>query len=52
MDRMDRMRKLAKTNPDAYAYAYAWLEGAATINPELSEHLDKAIDFVERTYPR
>ena len=52
MDRMKRMRDLAESNPKAYAYAFAWLAGAATANPELGEHLDKAIDFVKRTYPR
>ncbi len=52
MDRMNRMRDLAESNPDVYAYAFAWLAGVATINPELGEHLDKAIDFVERTYPQ
>ncbi len=53
MDRMNRMRKLTEsTTPDAHAYAFAWLAGAATISPELGEHLDKAIDFVERTFPQ
>lgn len=51
MDRMNQMRDLAGTNPDVYAFAFAWLAGVATINAELGEHLDKAIDFVERTYP-
>ena len=62
MDRMNQMRDLAKSksNPvnvvtdasaDVYAYAFAWLAGVATINPELGEHLDKAINFVKRTYP-
>ena len=51
MDRMNQMRDLAESNPELYAYAFAWLAGAATINPELGEHLDKAINFVERTYP-
>ncbi len=51
MDYMSRMDKLAETNPDAYRYVFAWLAGAGSINPELAEHLDKAIDFVERTYP-
>ena len=52
MDRMKQMRDLAGTNPAMYAYAFAWLAGVATINVELGEHLDKAIDFVERTFPR
>ena len=51
MDRMDRMRKLAESNPDVYAYAFAWLAGVASINTELGKHLDKAIDYVKRTYP-
>ena len=51
MDRMKQMRELAESNPDVYAYAFAWLAGAATANTELGEHLDKAIHFVERTYP-
>ena len=52
MDRMKQMKDLAKSNPDVYAYAFAWLAGVATINPELGEHLDKAIDYVERTFPQ
>ncbi len=52
MDRMKRMRDLAESNPAVYAYAFAWLAGAASVNTELDEHLDKAIHFVERTYPR
>ena len=53
-DRMIQMRDLAESNPDAYAYAFAfaWLAGAATANPELGEHLDKAIDYVERIFPQ
>ena len=51
MDYMSRMKTLAESNPDAYAYAFAWLVGAASLNPELGKHLDKATDFVERTYP-
>lgn len=53
MGRMNRMKKLTEsTTPDAHAYAFAWLAGAATINPELREHLDKAINYVERTFTR
>ena len=51
LDRMNQIKDLAESNPDVYAYAFAWLAGVATINAELGEHLDKAIDFVERTYP-
>ncbi len=51
-DYMSRMRVLVGTNPDVYAYAFAWLAGAASANPKLGEHINKAIDFVERTYPR
>ena len=51
MDRMKRMRDLAESNPDFYAYAFAWLAGAASINTELSDQLDKAINYVERTFP-
>ena len=52
MDHIGRMRELAESNPDFYAYAFAWLAGAESINPELSDHLDKAIHYVERTFPR
>ena len=51
MDRMKQMRDLAESNPDVYAYAFAWLAGVASINTELGEHLDKAINYVERTFP-
>ena len=51
-DRMNQMKELATSNPDVYAYAFAWLAGAAFANSELGEHIDKAIDFVKRTYPR
>ena len=51
MDRMNQIKDLAESNPDVYAYAFAWLAGAATVNLELGEQLDKAIDFVKRTYP-
>ena len=51
MDRMKRMEDLVKSNPDAYRLALHWLAGAADINPELGEHLDKAINYVERTFP-
>ena len=52
MDRMERMEDLAESRPDAYILAFAWLAGAGDINPELGERVDKAIDFVERTFPR
>ena len=52
MDRMKQMRGLAESNPDVYRLTFAWLAGTASINPELGEHLDKAIDFVKRTFPR
>ncbi len=52
MDRINRMKSLAKTNPEFYAYAFAWLAGVASLNAELAEHVDKAIDYVERTYPQ
>ena len=52
MDRMKQMRDLEESNPGAYALAFAWLAGVATINTELAEHLDNAFDFVKRTYPR
>ncbi len=51
MDRMDRMKDLAQSDSYIYAYAFAWLAGVATVNAELGEHLDKAIDFVKRTFP-
>ena len=51
MDRMNRMRKLAKNNPEAWSYAFVWLVGVANVNAEIGEHIDKAINFVERTYP-
>ncbi len=51
MDRMNQMKDLAETNPHAYSYAFAWLAGVATINAELGEHLDKAINYVKRTFP-
>ena len=52
MDRMKQMRELAESNPAVYAYAFAWLAGVATVNAELGEHLDKAINYVKRTFPR
>ena len=52
MDRMKQMRKLAGPNPDVYAYAFAWLAGVASLNEELGEHLDKAINWAERTFPQ
>ncbi len=51
MDRMKRIKDLAESNPGAYRYAFAWLAGAASGNTELGEHLDKAINYVERTFP-
>lgn len=52
MDRMKRMRDLAESNPEAWSYAFVWLVGVANVNAEIGEHIDKAIDFVERTFPR
>lgn len=49
--RVNRMRHLAETNPDVYRFAFVWLSGAGGINKELGKHLDKAVDYVERTYP-
>ena len=51
MDRMKRIRDLAESNPDAYRLVFVWLAGAATANTELGEHVDKAINYVERTFP-
>ncbi len=51
MGRMKRMRELAESNPDAYRLVFVWLAGAASANTELGEHLDKAIHYVERTFP-
>ncbi len=51
MDYMSRMKELAKTNPEVYRNVFAWLAGAGAYNSELGEHLDKAIDYVKRTYP-
>ena len=50
--RMKQIRDLAESNPDAYRLVFVWLAGVATINPELGEQLDKAINYVERTFPR
>lgn len=53
MDRMmDRMRDLAETNLDVYRLAFYWLSGAGRFNKELGEHVAKAIDYVERTFPQ
>ena len=52
MDRMKQMKDLAKSNPDAYVFVFAWLAGAASANTELGEHLDKAIDYEKRVFPR
>ena len=49
---LDRMKELAKTNPDAYRFALAWLAGGGDANPELRLRVDASIDYVERTYPR
>ena len=49
---MDRMRGLAETNPDVYRLAFYWLSGAGRFNKELGEHVTKAINYVERTFPR
>ena len=49
---MNQMSDLAESNPDAYARVFAWLTGVATINTELAEQLDKAIDYMKRTYPQ
>ena len=51
MDRMKQMRELASPKVDAYRLAFAWLAGVASINAELDEHLDKAINYVKRTFP-
>ena len=50
MDRISRMDKLTETTPDVYRYAFAWLAGAGSVDSELAERIDKAIDFVERTF--
>ena len=52
MDRMKRIKDLAESNPDVYRLVFAWLAGVASANPPLRSHLDKAVNYVERTYPR
>ena len=49
---MDRMRDLAESNPDVWRYAFAWLAGVGRIWPAMSKDIDKAIDYVKRTFPR
>ena len=52
MDRISRMKALAENNTEFWAYAFGWLAGVASLNAELGEHLDEAIDYVERTFLR
>ncbi len=47
---MDRLKDLAKTNPDVYLFVLAWLSGAGDVDQRLAEQIDRAIDYVERTY--
>jgi len=49
---MNRIKDLAESNPDVYRHAFAWVAGAGSVNEELGKHVEKAIDYVERTYPR
>ena len=46
---MDRLKHLAETDADVYRFAFAWLAGAGEADRKLGEHLDKAIDYMERT---
>ena len=48
---MTRMKDLAEINPDIWRYAFTWLAGVGRIRPEMSKDIDKAIDYVERTFP-
>ena len=51
MARIRRLQQLAEVDPIVWRHAFAWLAGVATVNAELGEHLDKAINYVERTFP-
>ena len=50
MDRINRMRVLAETEPAVYRLAFAWLSGVGSVNTELGEHIEDAIDYVQTTY--
>ena len=47
---MDRLKDLAQNEPDVYRWTLAFLIGAGGIDKELGEHINEAINYVERTY--
>ncbi len=47
---MERLAALAEKAPDAYRFAFAFLIGIGTVDDDVRDTVDRAIEYVERTY--